>query len=90
LSAAAAAAIRCLDIRATGDVLVLCNRDQRAIADALALAAERARRSVRIVEYPALSRDGEEPPGFVAEAMAEATVIFAPTGFLAQPYARSP
>lgn len=34
---------------------------------------------MRLLEYPALSRDGEEPPATVAEAMLEASVVFALT-----------
>ena len=81
LTSAAEAAVRCLGVRPADRVLVLCNDGQRAIADAIALAAEGAARSVRIVEYTTLTRDGEEPPRFVAEAMAAATVICAPTTF---------
>lgn len=81
LAVAADAAVRCLGVGSTDDVLVLCNEEQRSIADSLALAAKGAGRSVQILEYLALTRDGEEPPTFVAGAMAEATVIFAPTAF---------
>jgi hypothetical protein len=75
---AAEAAVNCLGVGPTDDVLVLCNEEQRTIAESLAAAAGAAR-SVRIIEYPVLTRDGEEPPAFVAEAMTEATAIFAPT-----------
>jgi len=81
LTAAADAAVRCLGIGPTDDVLVLCNEAQRAIAQSLATAADGRGRRVRVLEYPRLTRDGEEPPAFVGEAMAEATVIFAPTAF---------
>lgn len=73
--------MRCLGIGSGDDVLVLCNGAQRAIAESLSRAAEGPARSVRVVEYPALTRDGEEPPPFVAEAMARAAVILAPTTF---------
>jgi len=81
LTTAAAAAVHCLGVGASDDVLVLCNDEQRTIAESLAMAADRPARSVRLVAYPTLTRDGEEPPAFVAEAMTEATVIFAPTTF---------
>jgi leucyl aminopeptidase (aminopeptidase T) len=81
LTAAAEAALQCLGVGPTDDVLVLCNEEQRTIAESLALTADRPARSVRVVAYPTLTRDGEEPPPFVAEAMAEATVVFAPTTF---------
>lgn len=81
LSAAAAAAVHCLGVGPSDDVLVLCNQQQRTIAESLAGAAGGWARTVRLVAYPTLTRDGEEPPAFVAEAMTEATVIFAPTTF---------
>jgi leucyl aminopeptidase (aminopeptidase T) len=79
LTAAAVAAVRCLGVDAGEDVLVVCNEQQREIAEALAAVAGGQARSVRLIAYPALTRDGEEPPAFVAEAMTEAAVIFAPT-----------
>ena len=69
----------CLGVDAGEDVLVVFNEQQRVVAEALAAVAERHARGVRLVVYPALTRDGEEPPAFVAEAMAEAAVVFAPT-----------
>jgi leucyl aminopeptidase (aminopeptidase T) len=79
LTAAAEAAVSCLGVEATEDVLVVCNEKQRVVAESLAAVAEGQARSVRLIVYPASTRDGEEPPPFVAEAMAEAAVIFAPT-----------
>ena len=73
--------MRQLGVRPTDDVLILCNEEQRAIAESLAMAAGGRARLVRVLEYPTLTRDGEEPPAFVGEAMAEATVILAPTAF---------
>jgi len=81
LTTAAVAAMGCLGVGPTDDVLVLCNEEQRTIAESLAGAAGGWARSVRLLAYPTLTRDGEEPPPFVAEAMTEATVIFAPTTF---------
>jgi leucyl aminopeptidase (aminopeptidase T) len=81
IDAAAAAAVGCLGVGSTEDVLVLCNENERAVADALAAAARGRARTVRLVEYPALTRDGEEPPAFVADAMAAAAVVLAPTTF---------
>lgn len=81
LAAAAEAAVQCLGVGALDAVLVLCNEPQRAIAESLARAAGRSARSVRVVEYAALTRDGEEPPQSVAQAMTEANVILAPTTF---------
>ncbi len=77
---AAAAAVDCLAVGSDDDVLVLCNDAQRPIADALAEAAARARR-VTVLAFPEASRHGEEPPPAVADAMAGATVVFAPTSY---------
>ncbi len=63
------------------DVLVLFTEEQGAIADSLGTAASSQARSVRKVVSPTLTRDGEEAPAFVAEAMVDATAIFAPTAF---------
>jgi leucyl aminopeptidase (aminopeptidase T) len=60
-------------------VLVISNEEQREIAESLAAAAKSSARSVTLLEFPALSRHGEEPPAEVAEAMAGADVVFAPT-----------
>jgi leucyl aminopeptidase (aminopeptidase T) len=79
LARAADAAIRCLGVGADDDVLVLCNERERPIADALARAAGEWTGRVRLLEYRPLTRNGEEPPGFVAEAMLDASVVFAPT-----------
>jgi hypothetical protein len=72
LSAAADAAVQCLAVGPAEDVLVLFNEDQRVIAESLAVAAEGAARSVQLLCYPPLMRDGEEPPTPVAAAMCEA------------------
>jgi leucyl aminopeptidase (aminopeptidase T) len=80
-AAAAEAAVRCLGVGPSDAVLVLCNEDQRAVAESLAAATGGVARSVRVVEYPTLARDGQEPPAHVREAMAEAAVIFAPTTY---------
>jgi leucyl aminopeptidase (aminopeptidase T) len=79
LRAAADFAASCLDVRRVDDVLVVCNEEQRSIADALAQSAEARARDVRTLVFPTLARHGEEPPDFVADAIAEASVVFAPT-----------
>ena len=53
--------------------------EQRTIAEALLEAALARARSVTKVELPPLSRDGEEPPTDIAEQMAGADVVLAPT-----------
>ena len=75
----AMAAMECVGVGLQDDVLVLCNEGQRAVATALAGAADDRARSVRILEYPSLTRDGEEPPAAVVDAMTAASAIFAPT-----------
>ena len=77
----AEATVACLGVSATDDVLLVCNEPQRAIAEAIAAASRRIAGSVRVVEYPIGTRHGEEPPAGVADAMAQATVIIAPTSF---------
>jgi leucyl aminopeptidase (aminopeptidase T) len=71
--------VACLGVGQEDDVLVVCNNEQRGIANALAHAAEGLAQDVRTVAFPALARHGEEPPPFVAGAIAQAGAIFAPT-----------
>jgi leucyl aminopeptidase (aminopeptidase T) len=77
----AEAAVSCLAVGPDDDVLVVCNDEQLAIADAIAEAAKAHARSVRVLPFARRSRHGQEPPPEVAEAMLEATAIFAPTTF---------
>lgn len=79
MDAPATAAIKCLGIAPTDFVLVVFNDAQRSIAASLAAAARRRTRAVTELEFATLSRHGEEPPPEVAEAMARADVVFAPT-----------
>jgi uncharacterized delta-60 repeat protein len=44
-------------------ILVLFNQDQRVVAESRGVAAEAAARSVQLLAYPTLSRDGEESSG---------------------------
>jgi leucyl aminopeptidase (aminopeptidase T) len=81
LNAAAQAALGCLGVGPSDDVLVLWNVGERSVAEALAAAAEGRASSVRLVEYPTLSRDGEEPPPAVARAMLQASAVFAVTRY---------
>src|SRR3954453_14327091 len=71
----------CLGVGRDDDVLILCNDPQLAIAEALNDAAGPRAAGVRVLAFDAGTRHGEEPPGDVRSAMAEATVIFAPTTF---------
>ena len=79
LTAPAEAALDCLGVGPADSVLVVCNDEQRVIAESLVAAATPRARAVTVLTFPALSRHGEEPPAEVAEAMARADVVFAPT-----------
>lgn len=81
LAAGAEAAADCLGVGERDKVLVLCNEAERPIAEVLAAAAASRTHSVRLLEYPRQSRNGEEPPAQVAEAMRAATVVFATTTY---------
>ena len=81
LAAAAKAAADCLGVGARDHVLVLCNEAERAVAEALVAAAQSRTGAVRLLEYPTLSRNGEEPPDHVAQAMCDASVVFATTTY---------
>ena len=79
LSRAANAAVDCLGVGPADSVLVVCSGEQRTIADAFTAAARDRARDVTVVDLPPLSRHGEEPPAEIAEQMARADVVFAPT-----------
>jgi aminopeptidase len=79
--ASARAAVDCLAVGPEDDVLVLCNDPQLPIADAISEAAAPLARSVRVLAFRAVERHGAEPPSEVVAAMADATVIFAPTTY---------
>jgi leucyl aminopeptidase (aminopeptidase T) len=79
LPASSAAALDCLGVQPGDAVAVVFNDAQRAIADALAEAANRRACVVKVLEFPPTLRHGEEPPGDVAEAMLAADAVLAPT-----------
>jgi leucyl aminopeptidase (aminopeptidase T) len=81
LTSAAEAALDCLGVHEGDRVLVLCNERERAIAEVLATVAQWRARTVALLEYPTLTRNGEEPPENVAHAMLEASAVFATTTF---------
>jgi aminopeptidase len=81
LANAAGAALECLGVGRSDNVLVLCNQRQRAIAEALTAAARASARTAQLLEYPTLSRNGEEPSPPVAHAMGKASVVFAITSY---------
>jgi leucyl aminopeptidase (aminopeptidase T) len=79
LRAAALAAIQCLAVDERDRVLIVSNPPQRTIAEALREAAQSRTTRVRLLEFPALSRHGEEPPDNVTCGFEQATVVLAPT-----------
>jgi leucyl aminopeptidase (aminopeptidase T) len=79
LRAPAEAAVNCLGVGTTDEVLIVYNDEQQVIAESLSAAARPRAREVALLPFAALSRHGEEPPAEVAEAMARADVVFAPT-----------
>jgi inner membrane transporter RhtA len=79
LRTAADAAMDCLAVNASDDVLILCNAAERDVAQALAGAARQRSKRVQLVEFPALARDGQEPPQAAIQALPKATVVFAAT-----------
>lgn len=76
---AARSAAGCLGISRDDHVLIVCNPETRTLAEALLAASQEVTDSARCLEYPTLSRSGEEPPNVIAAAMRRATVVFAPT-----------
>ena len=79
LLAPAEAAVDCLGVRETDSVLVVFNDELRVIADALGAAAREHARTLTLLPFATLARHGQEPPSNVAEAMARADVVIAPT-----------
>lgn len=75
LDGAAAVTVERLGVCGDDALLIVYNPEPALIADALARAARDRAGSVRALEYPPTSRNGEEPPGDVAAAMADASVI---------------
>jgi leucyl aminopeptidase (aminopeptidase T) len=71
----------CLGVGEDDSVLILCNDPQLAIAEALNDAASPRTARVRVLAFDGGTRHGQEPPADVRSAMADATVIFAPTTF---------
>ena len=71
LAAAAKSTADCLGVGTPDTVLVLCNRDQWVIADLLAAVTKSRAAAVRLLEYPALSRNYQELPDDVAHPTAE-------------------
>lgn len=79
LLASAEAAVGCLGVGPADRVLVVYSDEQHVVAEAFAAAAEPRAGEVTLLTFPTMSRDGEEPPREVAEAILGADVVFAPT-----------
>lgn len=75
LDEAAAVTVERLGVGGDDAFLVVYNPDLAPIAEALAEAARASTKSVRTLEFPTTSRNGEEPPADVAAAMSEASAI---------------
>jgi leucyl aminopeptidase (aminopeptidase T) len=65
----------CGTLRPTDRVLILCDATTRDLADAFAGAARRATDGVRLMELPAVTQHGAEPPADAADAMRASTLI---------------
>jgi leucyl aminopeptidase (aminopeptidase T) len=75
LDDAAAVTVERLGVGGDDAFLVVHNPDLAPIAAALAEAARASAASVRTLEFPATTRNGEEPPPDVAAALSEASAI---------------
>lgn len=75
LDEAAAVTVERLGVGGDDAFLVVYNPDLMPIADALANAARDRAGSVRALEFPPTTRNGEEPPEDVADAIAETSAI---------------
>ncbi len=63
------------------EVVIVVNEPQRNVAAALAAATRVRTPNVEVICCPPASRPSQEPPQFVAAAMARATAVFAATAF---------
>lgn len=80
LAAAATTAVeKCASLQPTESCVIITDHNRRPIAEALFDAAQTISDAVSLIQYPTGSQHGEEPPTFVATAMKDADVFFAPT-----------
>jgi leucyl aminopeptidase (aminopeptidase T) len=80
LRAPAETAVRqCLSLHEKESCAVVTDDDCRPVGDALYEAAKETTDDAVLLRYPPGAEHGEEPPGPVAVAMADADVVFAPT-----------
>ncbi|MGQ4554575.1 aminopeptidase [Halobellus sp. GM3] len=78
-TAATTAVEQCLALGASESCVVVTDDDRRQIGEALYEAARAVTDEAIVLQYPPGEQHGEEPPGPVAAAMAEADVFLAPT-----------
>jgi aminopeptidase len=69
----------CLGVSAGERVLVVFDEPNEALAAHLCRSAEALDADARMMQMPLAERDGQEPPPEIAEAMAGANVVVAPT-----------
>ena len=80
LAAAATTAVeKCASLQPTESCVIITDHNRRPIAEALFDVAQTISDTVSLIQYPPGSQHGEEPPAFVATAMKNADVFFAPT-----------
>ena len=78
-SAAATALEQCLGLDAAESCAIVTDDKRRPIGEALYEAASAVTDDVVLLQYPPGNQHGEEPPGPVAAAMADADAFLAPT-----------
>jgi leucyl aminopeptidase (aminopeptidase T) len=78
-TAATTAVEQCMALDAAESCVIVTDDERRAIGEALYEAAAAVAEETTILQYPPGDQHGEEPPGPVAAAMAEADVFLAPT-----------
>ena len=69
LARAAETTVERLGVAAGESLLVVCNGELAPIAEAIAAAARLRTDNVRMLTFPSLTRNGEEPPAVVAAAL---------------------
>ena len=78
-TAATTAVEQCMALDAAESCVIVTDDERRPIGEALYEAASAVADETTILQYPPGDQHGEEPPGPVAAAMAEADVFLAPT-----------
>ena len=81
MAAAAAKTVECLGVVRGERLGVPCNPRTRRIADAIADAGRAVGAESEVLEFPEVTRHGEEPPEYVAQALLSVDAVAAPTLF---------